>query len=131
MFLYIQHKAYIQTGKKVKSLNIGEVVYFHEKMCSSAQGSGSCVVGNSNSIRCNIQVHYQCLVPYLESMKRALVEFEIDLTKMPLGKLSKSQIQQERSIFFFNTENDRQNFAPVPCSIFCTEPDPGICRLEA
>ena len=31
-------------------------------------------------------------------MKRALVEFEIDLTKMPLGKLSKSQIQKERNI---------------------------------
>ena len=29
-------------------------------------------------------------------MKRALVEFEIDLTKMPLGKISKSQIQKER-----------------------------------
>jgi hypothetical protein len=42
-------------------------------------------------------------------MKRALVEFEIDLTKMPLGKLSKSQIQQERSIL--NTEYDSQNFA--------------------
>jgi hypothetical protein len=34
-------------------------------------------------------------------MKRALVEFEIDLTKMPLGKLSKSQIQQETSILLF------------------------------
>jgi hypothetical protein len=43
-------------------------------------------------------------------MKRALVEFEIDLTKMPLGKLSKSQIQQERSILH-NTEYDSQNFA--------------------
>ena len=32
----------------------------------------------------------------LENMKRALVEFEIDLTKMPLGKISKSQIQKER-----------------------------------
>jgi len=30
----------------------------------------------------------------IESMKRALVEFEIDLTKMPLGKISKSQIQK-------------------------------------
>ena len=26
-------------------------------------------------------------------MKRAMVEFEIDLTKMPLGKLSKKQIE--------------------------------------
>jgi len=29
----------------------------------------------------------------IESMKRAMVEFEIDLTKMPLGKLSKKQIE--------------------------------------
>jgi len=34
----------------------------------------------------------------IESMKRAMVEFEIDLTKMPLGKLSKSQIQKAYSI---------------------------------
>jgi len=34
----------------------------------------------------------------IESMKRALVEFEIDLTKMPLGKLSKSQIQKAYGI---------------------------------
>ncbi len=45
-------------------------------------------------------------------MKRALVEFEIDLTKMPLGKLSKSQIQQERNILITgNTEYDSQNSA--------------------
>ena len=46
-------------------------------------------------------------------MKRALVEFEIDLTKMPLGKLSKSQIQQDRNILLIrhNTEYDSQNFA--------------------
>jgi hypothetical protein len=55
-------------------------------------------------------LHYKCLTPYLESMKRALVEFEIDLTKMPLGKLSKSQIQQERNLLI--TEYDSQNFAP-------------------
>ncbi|XP_023662803.1 poly [ADP-ribose] polymerase 1 [Paramormyrops kingsleyae] len=30
----------------------------------------------------------------VESMKKAMVEFEIDLQKMPLGKLSKRQIQQ-------------------------------------
>lgn len=29
----------------------------------------------------------------IESMKRAMLEFEIDLTKMPLGKLSKNQIE--------------------------------------
>ena len=34
----------------------------------------------------------------IESMKKALVEFEIDLTKMPLGKLSKKQIEQAYSI---------------------------------
>jgi hypothetical protein len=34
-------------------------------------------------------------------MKRAMVEFEIDLTKMPLGKLSKSQIQKENRAFKF------------------------------
>jgi hypothetical protein len=47
-------------------------------------------------------------------MKRALVEFEIDLTKMPLGKLSKSQIQQERNILLFLYKNEyyRQNFSP-------------------
>ena len=32
-------------------------------------------------------------------MKRAMVEFEIDLTKMPLGKLSKAQIQKEQVAF--------------------------------
>ncbi len=46
-------------------------------------------------------------------MKRALVEFEIDLTKMPLGKLSKSQIQQERNILLIlNTKYESQDFAP-------------------
>ncbi|XP_051881055.1 poly [ADP-ribose] polymerase 1 isoform X2 [Pristis pectinata] len=34
----------------------------------------------------------------VESMKKALVEFEIDLQKMPLGKLSKRQIQSAYSI---------------------------------
>ncbi|XP_063300132.1 poly [ADP-ribose] polymerase 1 [Pelobates fuscus] len=34
----------------------------------------------------------------LESMKKAMVEFEIDLQKMPLGKLSKRQIQSAYSI---------------------------------
>ena len=30
----------------------------------------------------------------IESMKAAMLEFEIDLTKMPLGRLSKTQIKQ-------------------------------------
>ena len=34
----------------------------------------------------------------IESMKKALVEFEIDLTKMPLGKLSKKQIETAYTI---------------------------------
>ncbi|XP_072459353.1 poly [ADP-ribose] polymerase 1 [Notamacropus eugenii] len=34
----------------------------------------------------------------VESMKKAMVEFEIDLQKMPLGKLSKRQIQNAYSI---------------------------------
>ena len=34
----------------------------------------------------------------IESMKKALVEFEIDMTKMPLGKISKKQIEQAYSI---------------------------------
>ncbi|XP_040286523.1 poly [ADP-ribose] polymerase 1 [Bufo bufo] len=34
----------------------------------------------------------------VESMKKAMVEFEIDLQKMPLGKLSKRQIQSAYSI---------------------------------
>ncbi|XP_039604229.1 poly [ADP-ribose] polymerase 1 [Polypterus senegalus] len=34
----------------------------------------------------------------VESMKKAMVEFEIDLLKMPLGKLSKRQIQSAYSI---------------------------------
>ena len=34
----------------------------------------------------------------IESMKKALVEFEIDLTKMPLGKLSRKQIESAYKI---------------------------------
>jgi len=34
----------------------------------------------------------------IESMKAAMLEFEIDLTKMPLGRLSKSQIKQAYTI---------------------------------
>ncbi len=52
-----------------------------------------------------LQIFYQLAVLTflicLESMKRAMVEFEIDLTKMPLGKLSKSQIQKENRAFKF------------------------------
>jgi hypothetical protein len=64
-------------------------------------------------------------------MKRALVEFEIDLTKMPLGKLSKSQIQQDRNILLIrhNTEYDSQDFSPF-LVLFLTDPDPWIYRLN-
>lgn len=34
----------------------------------------------------------------VESMKRAMVEFELDLTKMPLGKLSKRQLEKAYGI---------------------------------
>lgn len=34
----------------------------------------------------------------VETMKKALVEFEIDLTKMPLGKLSRKQVKSAYSI---------------------------------
>lgn len=34
----------------------------------------------------------------IESMKKALIEFEIDMTKMPLGKISKKQIEQAYGI---------------------------------
>ena len=30
----------------------------------------------------------------VETMKRTMVEFELDLTKMPLGKLSKKQLEK-------------------------------------
>ena len=33
----------------------------------------------------------------IESMKKAMVEFEIDLTKMPLGKLSRKQIERHKN----------------------------------
>ena len=34
----------------------------------------------------------------VETMKRAMVEFELDLTKMPLGKLSKKQLEKAYGI---------------------------------
>ena len=34
----------------------------------------------------------------IESMKKAMLEFEIDMTKMPMGKISKKQIQQAYGI---------------------------------
>ena len=34
----------------------------------------------------------------IETMKKALVEFEIDLTKMPLGKISRKQIEKAYKI---------------------------------
>lgn len=39
-----------------------------------------------------------CMIFDVESMKKAMMEFEIDLKKMPLGKLSKKQIQSAYSV---------------------------------
>ncbi|XP_054714565.1 poly [ADP-ribose] polymerase 1-like [Uloborus diversus] len=39
-----------------------------------------------------------CLIFDIEAMKKAMVEFEIDLKKMPLGKLSKRQIETAYSV---------------------------------
>lgn len=39
-----------------------------------------------------------CMLFDVESMKRAMVEFELDLTKMPLGKLSKKQLEKAYGI---------------------------------
>jgi poly [ADP-ribose] polymerase len=35
-----------------------------------------------------------CMLFDVEAMKRTMVEFELDLTKMPLGKLSKKQLEK-------------------------------------
>lgn len=39
-----------------------------------------------------------CMLFDIDAMKRTMVEFELDLTKMPLGKLSKKQIEQAYSV---------------------------------
>lgn len=39
-----------------------------------------------------------CMLFDIEMMKRAMVEFELDLTKMPLGKLSKKQLEKAYGI---------------------------------
>ncbi|XP_023213752.1 poly [ADP-ribose] polymerase 1-like [Centruroides sculpturatus] len=39
-----------------------------------------------------------CLIFDIESMKRQMTEFELDLKKMPLGKLSKKQIEQAYAV---------------------------------
>ncbi|NP_001191521.1 poly-(ADP-ribose) polymerase I [Aplysia californica] len=39
-----------------------------------------------------------CMIFDVESMKKAMLEFEIDMKKMPLGKLSKRQIQSAYSV---------------------------------
>ena len=49
-----------------------------------------------NNSKSNLDKSIQQLVSMIfdiESMKKAMVEFEIDLTKMPLGKLSRKQIE--------------------------------------
>ena len=45
----------------------------------------------------------------IESMKAAMLEFEIDLTKMPLGRLSKSQIKQAGIYIFFHLSPPSMN----------------------
>lgn len=35
-----------------------------------------------------------CMLFDVETMKRTMVEFELDLTKMPLGKLSRKQLEK-------------------------------------
>ncbi|XP_076816431.1 poly [ADP-ribose] polymerase 1-like isoform X2 [Clavelina lepadiformis] len=45
----------------------------------------------------------------LESMKKAMMEFEIDLNKMPLGKLSKRQMQTAYSVLTEATELIKTN----------------------
>lgn len=39
-----------------------------------------------------------CMLFDVEAMKRTLIEFELDLTKMPLGKLSKKQLEKAYGI---------------------------------
>ncbi|CAI9730721.1 [ADP-ribose] polymerase 1-like [Octopus vulgaris] len=45
-----------------------------------------------------------CMIFDIESMKRAMMEFEIDLKKMPLGKLSKKQIESAYKVLNELTE---------------------------
>lgn len=39
-----------------------------------------------------------CMLFDVEAMKRTMVEFELDLTKMPLGKLSRKQLEKAYKI---------------------------------
>ncbi|XP_033730320.1 poly [ADP-ribose] polymerase 1-like, partial [Pecten maximus] len=45
-----------------------------------------------------------CMIFDVESMKKAMLEFEIDLKKMPLGKLSKRQIESAYTVLTELTE---------------------------
>lgn len=55
-------------------------------------------VGNSKSKLEQPVKELMTMIFDIESMKKALIEYEIDMTKMPLGKISKKQIQQGYSI---------------------------------
>jgi len=50
----------------------------------------------------------------VESMKKAMVEYEIDLQKMPLGKLSKRQIQAAYSILSEVQQTRCLRLCPLP-----------------
>ena len=53
-----------------------------------------------------------CMIFDVESMKRAMVEFELDLTKMPLGKLSKKQLEKAYGIL-----NQAQQLVDAPDNV--------------
>jgi len=55
-------------------------------------------VANSKSKLDKAVKELVALIFDIESMKKAMVEFEIDLTKMPLGKLSRKQIEKAYAI---------------------------------
>lgn len=53
---------------------------------------------NSNSKLHKAVQDLVCMLFDVETMKRTMVEFELDLTKMPLGKLSKKQLEKAYGI---------------------------------
>ena len=53
---------------------------------------------NSNSKLQKAVQDLICMLFDVETMKRTMVEFELDLTKMPLGKLSKKQLERAYGI---------------------------------
>ena len=53
---------------------------------------------NSNSKLQKAVQDLICMLFDVETMKRTMIEFELDLTKMPLGKLSKKQLERAYGI---------------------------------